>query len=182
MLINNIELKNFRNYKEEIIEFNKDINVIYGDNAQGKTNIIESIFIGAFGKSYRTNKEKELIKRLYSNEKKKFIKKQKYEHKNWFSSDDEIKNDDIKNTVENCGCGLKVLSVREIENENVEVIMEVITEETHKPLYVNGERIIPPEDVCVLVTPFAGEYSVILETENAKGNREFLWGDDYIYK
>ena len=43
------------------------------------------------------NKEKELIKRLYSNEKKKFIKKQKYEHKNWFSSDDEIKNDDIIN-------------------------------------------------------------------------------------
>ena len=91
-------------------------------------------------------------------------------------------NDDIKNTVENCGCGLKVLSVREIENEDVEVIMEVITEDTHSPLYVNGERIIPPEDVCVLVTPFAGEYSVTLETENVKGNRDFLWGDDYIYK
>ena len=61
MLINNIELKNFRNYKEEIIEFDKDINVIYGDNAQGKTNILESIFIGAFGKSYRTSKDRELI-------------------------------------------------------------------------------------------------------------------------
>lgn len=91
-------------------------------------------------------------------------------------------NDDIKNTVENCGCGLKVLSVREIENENVEVIIEFISDDKHKPLYVNGERIIPPDNVCVLATPFAGEYFVTLETEDANGNREFLWGDDYIYK
>ena len=62
MLINNIEIQNFRNYSYEKIEFNKNINIFYGDNAQGKTNIIEAIFISAFGKSFRTNKEKELIK------------------------------------------------------------------------------------------------------------------------
>ena len=61
MYIEKICLNNFRNYEEQIIEFNKNINVIYGDNAQGKTNILEAIFLCAFGKSFRTNKEKELI-------------------------------------------------------------------------------------------------------------------------
>ena len=62
MLINSIEIQNFRNYNNEKIKLNPNINIFYGDNAQGKTNIIEAIFISAFGKSFRTNKEKELIK------------------------------------------------------------------------------------------------------------------------
>lgn len=62
MLITELELQNFRNYEAQKIEFDNSINVFYGDNAQGKTNIIESIFVTAFGKSFRTNKEKELIK------------------------------------------------------------------------------------------------------------------------
>ena len=62
MLITNLELQNFRNYEEQKIDFNKNINIFYGDNAQGKTNIIESIFLTAFGKSFRTSKEKELIR------------------------------------------------------------------------------------------------------------------------
>ena len=63
MYINKIKLENFRNYEKEEIEFDKNINIIYGDNAQGKTNILESIFICSLGKSFRTNKEKELIKK-----------------------------------------------------------------------------------------------------------------------
>ena len=39
MYIEKVILNNFRNYEEQIVEFNKNINVIYGDNAQGKTNI-----------------------------------------------------------------------------------------------------------------------------------------------
>ena len=62
MYINKIKLKNFRNYNEQEIELNKNINIIYGDNAQGKTNILEAIFLSSFGKSFRTSKEKELIK------------------------------------------------------------------------------------------------------------------------
>ena len=62
MLITNLKLKNFRNYEELNLEFNKNINIFYGNNAQGKTNIIESIFLCAIGKSFRTNKDKELIK------------------------------------------------------------------------------------------------------------------------
>lgn len=62
MYINKINLKNFRNYNEEEIELNPHINIFYGDNAQGKTNILESIFLCGFGKSFRTSKEKEMIK------------------------------------------------------------------------------------------------------------------------
>lgn len=62
MLITELELQNFRNYKKQEIKFSDNINIFYGDNAQGKTNIIEAIFLSAFGKSFRTSKEKELIK------------------------------------------------------------------------------------------------------------------------
>lgn len=62
MYINRIKLKNFRNYEEQEIELEPNINIFYGDNAQGKTNIIESIFLCAIGKSFRTSKDKELIK------------------------------------------------------------------------------------------------------------------------
>ena len=62
MWINEIKLSNFRNYNYQEIKLHENINVFYGENAQGKTNIIESIFLCSIGKSFRTNKEKELIK------------------------------------------------------------------------------------------------------------------------
>lgn len=62
MYIDKMKLINFRNYENQEIQFNKNINIIYGDNAQGKTNILEAIFLSSFGKSFRTSKEKELIK------------------------------------------------------------------------------------------------------------------------
>ena len=62
MYIKKIKLQNFRNYNEQEIILNNNINVFFGQNAQGKTNIVESIFICSLGKSFRTNKEKELIK------------------------------------------------------------------------------------------------------------------------
>ncbi len=61
MLITSIELQNFRNYKEQKIDFCDKLNILFGDNAQGKTNIVEAIFLAAFGKSFRTNKDKEMI-------------------------------------------------------------------------------------------------------------------------
>lgn len=61
MYIEKIKLQNFRNYEELEINLNKNINIIYGDNAQGKTNILEAIFLCSFGKSFRTSKEKEMI-------------------------------------------------------------------------------------------------------------------------
>lgn len=62
MYINEVELENFRNYEKQTINFINGINLFLGNNAQGKTNIIESIYISAFGKSYRTIKDNELIK------------------------------------------------------------------------------------------------------------------------
>lgn len=61
MYINKIKLEGFRNYKRQEINLQKGINIFYGDNAQGKTNILEAIFICAIGKSFRTKKEIELI-------------------------------------------------------------------------------------------------------------------------
>jgi len=61
MYIKKIKLENFRNYETQEIIFNKNINNIFGDNAQGKTNILEAIFVCSLGKSFRTNIDKELI-------------------------------------------------------------------------------------------------------------------------
>ena len=61
MNIKKLTLQNFRNYKNQEITFGKNVNVIYGDNAQGKTNIIEAIFLSSMGKSFRTSKDNELI-------------------------------------------------------------------------------------------------------------------------
>ena len=62
MYIQKVKLENFRNYEKAEIEFDKNVNIIYGDNAQGKTNILEAIFVCSLGKSFRTNNEKELIR------------------------------------------------------------------------------------------------------------------------
>ena len=62
MWIKKIKISNFRNYKNAEINLNDKINIFYGENAQGKTNIIEAVYLGSIGKSFRTNKEKEMIK------------------------------------------------------------------------------------------------------------------------
>lgn len=62
MWIKKIKIKNFRNYEREEINLEKNINIFYGQNAQGKTNIIESIFLCSLGKSFRTKKDNEMIK------------------------------------------------------------------------------------------------------------------------
>lgn len=62
MWISKIKINNFRNYELQEINLEKNINVFYGENAQGKTNIIESIFLCSMGRSFRTNKDKEMIK------------------------------------------------------------------------------------------------------------------------
>lgn len=61
MYIKNLMLINYRNYKELNVEFKNGVNVFIGDNAQGKTNILEAIYYCAFAKSHRTSRDKELI-------------------------------------------------------------------------------------------------------------------------
>ena len=63
MILKSIELCNFRNYKREIFKFHPGTNVLYGDNAQGKTNVLEAIFVGGTTKSHRGSKDAEMIKK-----------------------------------------------------------------------------------------------------------------------
>ena len=62
MWIKKIKINNFRNYKQQEIVLEENINIFYGENAQGKTNIIEAIFLGSMGKSFRAKKDKEMIR------------------------------------------------------------------------------------------------------------------------
>ena len=61
MWIESLKISNFRNYGSEDIDLNRNINVFYGENAQGKTNIIEAVYLCAMGKSFRTSKDCEMI-------------------------------------------------------------------------------------------------------------------------
>ena len=61
MKINRLELKNFRNYKDCSLEFHPYINIFIGKNAQGKTNVLEAIYILSLSKSFKTNMIDELI-------------------------------------------------------------------------------------------------------------------------
>lgn len=62
MYINSLEIKNYRNYTDLSIEFDNGITILYGDNAQGKTNILEAIYISGTTKSHRGSKDKDIIK------------------------------------------------------------------------------------------------------------------------
>lgn len=62
MYFKEIELHNFRNYEDQKIKFNDKVNIIIGNNAQGKTNLIEGLYIMSLGKSFRTSKDNEMIR------------------------------------------------------------------------------------------------------------------------
>lgn len=61
MIIKSIELENFRNYETLSLVFEKGTNILYGDNAQGKTNILEAIYVSSTTKSHKGSKDKEII-------------------------------------------------------------------------------------------------------------------------
>ena len=61
MKLTELNLHHFRNYDEDQVEFSPQINVLIGENAQGKTNLLESIYVLAMTRSHRTNNDRELI-------------------------------------------------------------------------------------------------------------------------
>ncbi len=83
MYIKKVELENYRNYDLSKIEFDKNINIILGENAQGKTNLLDSLYISAFGKSFRTSNSNEIV-----SFKKEYCKIKTYFNK--FDEDEEI--------------------------------------------------------------------------------------------
>jgi len=62
MYIESIDLKNFRNYEELSLDFSEKTNILYGDNAQGKTNILEAAYVGATTRSHRMARDKDMIR------------------------------------------------------------------------------------------------------------------------
>ena len=62
MIIQSIELNNFRNYNQLSLQLSEGTNIFYGDNAQGKTNILESAYMSGTTKSHKGSKDKELIR------------------------------------------------------------------------------------------------------------------------
>lgn len=61
MIIKSLELENFRNYGTLSVAFDSGTNILYGDNAQGKTNILEAIFLSATTKSHKGSKDRDII-------------------------------------------------------------------------------------------------------------------------
>ncbi|MFT9003718.1 MAG: DNA replication/repair protein RecF [Liquorilactobacillus hordei] len=61
MYLKKMTLKNFRNYRDVNLVFSPQINVLIGENAQGKTNLLEAIYVLAMARSHRTNNERELV-------------------------------------------------------------------------------------------------------------------------
>ena len=62
MYIESIQLNNFRNYESLEMNFDRETNILYGDNAQGKTNILEAIYLCGTTKSHRGSKDREIIR------------------------------------------------------------------------------------------------------------------------
>ena len=61
MVVKSLDLKNFRNYHELHIDFDPFTNIFYGNNAQGKTNILESVYLGGTTKSHKGSKDRDMI-------------------------------------------------------------------------------------------------------------------------
>lgn len=61
MILKSVALSHFRNYDDLYMEFDRGTNILYGDNAQGKTNVLESIYVSGTTKSHKGSKDRELI-------------------------------------------------------------------------------------------------------------------------
>lgn len=61
MIIKSLELADFRNYESLHIDFSDGTNILYGDNAQGKTNILEAIYLSAITKSHKGSKDRDIV-------------------------------------------------------------------------------------------------------------------------
>lgn len=61
MIVNSLELLHFRNYERELFDFDSETNVLFGDNAQGKTNVLEGIYLCSTTRSHKGSKDREMI-------------------------------------------------------------------------------------------------------------------------
>lgn len=61
MILKSVALSHFRNYSDLYMEFDRGTNILYGDNAQGKTNVLESVYLSGTSKSHKGSKDKDMI-------------------------------------------------------------------------------------------------------------------------
>ncbi len=62
MIVKALELENFRNYENLSLTFSEGTNILYGDNAQGKTNLLEAIYLSGTSRSHRGTKDRDMIR------------------------------------------------------------------------------------------------------------------------
>ena len=62
MIIHSVELNNFRNYEYLKLQLDPGVNIFYGNNAQGKTNILDAVYVGCTSKSHKLSKDREMIR------------------------------------------------------------------------------------------------------------------------
>lgn len=93
MFIKSLKIENFRNHEISEISFSPKLNIIYGDNAQGKTNILEALYFNSAGKSHRCGFDKEMIS--FGKEKAKILMEY-YANKRFYKNEIEIFNNKRK--------------------------------------------------------------------------------------
>ena len=62
MFIESIQLNNYRNYDSADVTFSPGVNIFFGDNAQGKTNLLEAVYLSGTSRSHRGSRDRELIR------------------------------------------------------------------------------------------------------------------------
>ena len=113
MYIKSLELKNYRNYESLCINISPGTNILYGDNAQGKTNILEAVYLAGTSKSHKGSKDREMIR--FENEEshiRMMVKKGELSYK----IDMHLRKNKAKGVAIN---GLPIRKAREREREDV---------------------------------------------------------------
>lgn len=108
MYIESIQLKNFRNYESLELNFDQGTNILYGDNAQGKTNVLESIYLCGTTKSHKGSKDREIIR---FNEEESHIRMMINKNENSYKIDMHLKKSKAKGVAIN---GVPIKKAREL--------------------------------------------------------------------
>ncbi len=135
MYFKEARLQNFRNYTEEKVEFHPKVNIITGNNAQGKTNLLEALYMMSLGKSFRTLKDNEMIR------------------------------------FDTPMARISTISYK----EDAEIELEIILEEGHKTVRIDGVKVLKNADMLenVYIVVFSPEDLKIVKEEPEK-RRKFI--------
>ena len=90
--------------------------------------------------------------------------------------------DELKSYIEKNSCGLKVIAIKEMDDDKLEIILEPIADAPQKVVFADGEPRLSPAGTYVLATDFCGDFFIGLMLEDKDGNRTPLWGEDYSWK